>query len=614
MMTIVRNKCREGILILVMMFAGSVSQAQYYGERVLPKGFESTDFFFTPSNVIPYGLGQFAGTTPGVLRDPLLDLVLNPAYLRLDSTRSDLMIYTDFRAARAIQDQPDFIYPWYGVADVRSSLYRMPYPTVYLESRRELEPVFSGALIGRPLGELAPGLLVGLTYQLVMQDEKYYSVPQDIYRSVVGADYAGRSSAVNESSMPIVDKYSGQDNMHQNGHFVSLFARQTLLDNLDVGIKLSRVTFDRNGSFGSSNLWDSYYSSSTSTSLWASMEMRDQSYGHWEFAGGALLHLNDKTTLGLSAGHVWGTATQAMSNMDTSFYSYKYENSQSYYVRSSNKLQLWRNEGRTTQLGIELRSRVAPATTLTLFYRPQWSSVQIQTSGSILDTNYSYHTWQNNSDLVSSYSRYRFSDIRAGGGEEKGHGDFFLGTLSWDIGQTVTLSMGAQLELTSRETKTVEHVQVHGTSSYWNDYSTNPYAYAYQDDETKDLIWTFEAKRKSFRIPVFVTFKPSQATGILLGISRDMTKWGIDDVTLAAIRYRYRNQNGSVEERQNFGERYTQPREEVSDITTTFMAGFTLSPSSMFQARLLVVPVFAEGIDGQELEQFQWWLGLTVTP
>ena len=93
-----------------------------------------------------------------------------------------------------------------------------------------------------------------------------------------------------------------------------------------------------------------------------------------------------------------------------------------------------------------------------------------------------------------------------------------------------------------------------------------------------------------------------------------MEEWEIDDVTLAAIRYRYRNSNGTVEEHQNFGERYTQPREEVSDITTTFMAGFTLSPSSMFQARLLVVPVFAEGIDGQELEQFQWWLGLTVTP
>jgi hypothetical protein len=136
----------------------------------------------------------------------------------------------------------------------------------------------------------------------------------------------------------------------------------------------------------------------------------------------------------------------------------------------------------------------------------------------------------------------------------------------------------------------------------------------YQDDETKDLIWTFNAKRKSFRIPVFVTFRPSQSTGILLGLSRDMTKWEIDDVTLAAIHYRYTNRDGSVTELQNFGERYTQPREEVSDITTTFMAGFTVSPSSIFQARLLVVPVFSEGIDGQELEQFQWWLGVTVTP
>jgi len=403
-----------GIFSMLMALLSTASWGQYYGERVLQKGFEQTDFFFTSSNVIPYGLGQFAGTTPGVLRDPLLDLVLNPAYLRLDSARSDIMLYTDFRAARTVKEQPSFIYPWYGVLDSRSSLFA-PYPYTYLQNRRELEPVFSGAMVGRPLGELAPGLLLGLTYQLVMQDQKYYGVPQDIYRSVVGADYAGRTSAVDQSSMPIVDKYSGQDNMHQTGHFVSLFARQTFLDRLDVGVKLSRASFERNGSFGSSNLWDSYYSSSGSTSLWASMEMRDQGYAHWEIAGGVLLHVNDKTTLGVSAGHLWGTATQSLSNLDTSFYGYKYDKSQSLYNRSSNKLQLWRDEGKSTQFGIELRTRIAAATTLTLFYRPQWSSIQLQSAASILDTNYSYYTWQNNNELVSSFSRYRFSDIRGGG-------------------------------------------------------------------------------------------------------------------------------------------------------------------------------------------------------
>jgi hypothetical protein len=608
-----RKSWRAGILLVSLGLVNAASPGQYYGERVLQKGFEQCDFFFTPSNVIPYGLGQFAGTTPGVLRDPLLDLVLNPAHLRLDSTHSDMMIYTDFRAARAVKDQVDFVYPWYGVADVRSSLY-MPYPAVYLQNRRELEPVFSGALIGRPLGEAAPGLILGMTYQLVMQDQKYYSVPQDIYRTVVGADYAGRSSALSESNMPIVDKYSGQDNMHQTGHFVSVFARQTFWERLDVGAKLSRVTFERNGAFGSSNFWDSYYSASSSTSLWASMETRDQGYAHWELSGGALLHVNEKTTLGLSAGHVWGTATQSLSNLDTSYYGYTYDQSKGIYDRSMNKLQLWRNEGRTTQFGIELRSRVAAGTTLTLFFRPRWSSIQLHTAGSVLDTNYSYYTYQNNNELYTSSSRYRFSDVRIGGGEEQGNAHLMLGTLTWDLDSKVTLSLGAQLEFMSRETKTVDNVQVHGLSTYWHDYNSTPHSAVYQDDEIKDLIWTFTAKRRSFRIPVFITFRPSQATGILLGLSRDMTTWEIDDVTLAAIHYRYMNRDGAVTERQNFGERYTQPREEVSDITTTFMAGFTLSPSSMFQARLLVVPVFSEGIDGQELEQFQWWLGLTVTP
>ncbi len=607
-----RNRIRAGILTLLIGIAVVTAQSQYYGERVLQKGFEQTDFFFVPSNVIPYGLGQFAGTTPGVLRDPLLDLVLNPAHLRLDSTRGDMMLYTDFRAARNVTTKPDFVYPWYRTTSYDAAY--IPYPQVYLQNRRELEPVFSGAYIGRPFSGFAPALLLGATYQLVMQDQKYYDVPQDIYRSVVGADYAGRTTALDASEMPIVDKYSGQDNMHQNGHFISLFARQTFLDRLDVGLKVSRVIFDRSGALGSSNLWNSYSGSYNSISLWANDEKRDQGYGHWELAGGFLLRLSEKSTLGISGGHLWGSTTQSKTNLDTAYYSSSYTSWKSLYDRSTHKYQHWRHEGRTSQFGLEFRSRITNGTTLTLFYRPQWSSVQLHTAASIMDTNYSLRTWTDSGDPVTSNSHYRFSDTRAGGGEESSTTNLFLATVTWDLDSKVTLSLGAQLEFTSRETRTVENVQVHGSSSYTSDHPRYPYAWRHQTDELKHLYWTFSAKRQSFRIPVFVTIKASQAAGILLGISRDMTRWEIDDVTLAAFHYKYLDQNGTVEERSNFGERYTQPREQVSDIRTTFMAGLTLSPSPIFQARVLVVPVFTEGLNGHELEQLQWWLGLTVTP
>ena len=614
-MTQVRPTIATIILALSCVLCASEVSAQYWGERAQGKGFEQTDFYFTPGSLIPFGLGPFAGTTPGVLRDPLLDLVLNPAHLRLDSTQNDLMIYTDFRAARNAKSRSND----YGIVtyrtlmyDAASSIY-LPYPRSYIESRRELEPVFSGAVIGRPFREFAPELLLGATYQLMLQDEKYYNVPSDIYRTVMGADYTGRTVAAADGGMPIVDRYSGEDNMHQNGHFISLFAKYRLDEHLEAGVKVGRVLHERNGAYGSSNFWNSEYSSQ-SRSLWANMEMRDQGYQHWEMTGGILLHLSERSTLGLSGGHLWGTGTQAMTNNDTSFYGYGNTPYQSLYTRSATKLSDWRNEGKSTQIGLEFRSQLGDHASMTLFYRPRWSTVNLTTASLVNDTSDSYYEWTNNTETIVSRSRSRFMDARTGNGEDKTTTDLFLATFTWDLNSRITLSLGAQLELHSREIKTHEEVEVRGLSAYTNTSTSNPYASLYENSESKYLHWTFTAKRKSFRVPVFVTIKASEVAGILLGLSRDMSRWEISDVTLAAFKRRYASDNGAVTEKFNFGERYTMPREETSDIRTTFMAGVTLTPSPVFQARLLMIPVFADKFDGPELEQLQWWLGLTVTP
>jgi len=251
---------------------------------------------------------------------------------------------------------------------------------------------------------------------------------------------------------------------------------------------------------------------------------------------------------------------------------------------------------------------------MTLFYRPRWSTVNLATASFVNDTSDSYYEWSNTTETYVSRSRSRFRDTRTGNGEDKTTTDLFLATFTWDMNARITLSIGAQLELYSREIKTHEEVDVRGLSAYSNSSTSNPYSSLYENSESKYLHWTFTAKRRSFRVPVFVTIKASEVAGILLGLSRDMSRWEIDDATLAAFKHRYVNDNGMVTEKSNFGERYTVPREVTSDIRTTFMAGVTLSPSPLFQARLLMVPVFADKLDGPELEQLQWWLGLTVTP
>src|SRR5512147_1662501 len=116
------------------------ASAQYWGERPMEKGFEHTDFFFTPSAVTPFGIGSFAATTPGLLREPLLNLAINPAYLGVDTTAGNNYLYTDFRASRNVKEKAQYIYPWMDLA-VRDAMF-IPYPRAYIQTRKELEPVF----------------------------------------------------------------------------------------------------------------------------------------------------------------------------------------------------------------------------------------------------------------------------------------------------------------------------------------------------------------------------------------------------------------------------------------------------------------------------------------
>ncbi len=595
-------------LLSILAMPGKLS-AQYWSERVLEKGFEQTDFFFTPSFLSPYGIGSFKFTTAGLLRDPLLDVIVNPANLGLDSVRENYL-YTDFRSARNLKEQGPGIYPaWYGMAEASSSVY-WPYPQLYLSTRRELEPVFSGAYIGRPLPTMARDLLVGVTYQLVMQDDKYYSIPQDIYRTVIGYDYGGNRAAAGES-IPIVDRYNGKDDIHQAGHFIVGFARYSLPMNVDIGVRASRVMFGRDGSFGSSNLWE-YSPYSGGTSMWSNMETRDQGYAHWDLGGGMEYRLNEQTKLGATVGHLWGDATQALRRGDSSYYSYSSNPWTSFYNRSGNTSQEWRHGGRTTYYGIDMTTRTSPSVTATLLFRHQRSTVDIGVGAAILDTSYSTYTYTDDQGQVQSYSQSYLSDSRNGGGSQTGTTDRVTASLQMEVSEKVTLSFGAQVEWQKTETRTNEAVLAANRSAYWSTRGT--YDWSYGRTESKDLLWDFTTKRTSFQIPIFVTIRASENVQVLLGLNRDMSNWKIDDVTLALFRYRESMENGTVKRQENFGERYTAPPESVSDVKTTFLGGLTVAPSQKFQVRLLMVPNFRDTFDGSELEQLQWWLGFTLTP
>ena len=93
-----------------------------------------------------------------------------------------------------------------------------------------------------------------------------------------------------------------------------------------------------------------------------------------------------------------------------------------------------------------------------------------------------------------------------------------------------------------------------------------------------------------------------------------MSSWRIDEVTLAIFDLRKQTYDNVTTTRHNFGERYTQPQEKMSDINTALLGGVTISPSNRFDIRLLVVPNFTTTYAGDTFKEFQWWIGLNVYP
>lgn len=585
------------------------ARGQYWGEAVLEKSFEREDFFFTPAFLNPYGIGSFQNSATGLLRNPLLELMINPARVKLDSTQ-DAYFYTDFRSARRIHEEtPPYYGPWV-TYDMRAASSFVPYPHYFVSQRRELEPVFSGAALCRMTPLEGHEITLGMTYQYLLQDDRYYNIPQDIYRSTIGYDYNGMRAAGAEN-MPVIDKYSGEDNIHQAGHFISAFAQYALPVNLDLGFRASRVQFDRTGGVGSSNYWE-HSPQASSTSLWSNFERRNQEYAHWDLGGGIRYHFSEKVAIGVSGGILWGEATQSMHIGDSSYYMYSSTPSKSYYNRSGNTFQEWLHEGHTPYFGMDLSAHISERVTFNLFYQYQQSDIDLTLASSILDTGYSTYSWQNNGTPVTNYSQSYLQDTRTGSGEAIETMDRVKASIQWTINEQVSLSIGAQIEWRNSETKTSETVALLNRSAYWGTQGT--WNYRYGENTSKDLLWTFSSKRSSFQIPVFVTIKASSVIEVLLGLNRNMAQWEINEVTLAEFRYREIMQDGAKQRDENFGERYTTPIEKVSDIQTSFLAGLKISPAKLLDIQLLVVPVFRDSFEGSQLEQFQWWIGLSLNP
>jgi len=597
-------------ILSLIVFIKSTAFGQYYGERVLEKSFEQTDFFFNPTPLLPYGIGGFRPVSASIFDDPISRLAVNPAFFSFD-TLKEHYAYLDFRSVSEIRSQSSgYIYPMYDYLMAREVAF-YPYPRYYINTRKELQPVFSGAYLTR----LVPGLLAGVTYQAVFQDDKYYSIPQDIYRSALGYDFAGvRASAEN---LPIVDRYKGNDDIHHLAHMASFFGALEVADQFQVGVKLGRTTFERDGSFGSQNMWDSYYNPNYK-SLWGNLESRDQQYRDWDIAGGLRYRFNERDEFALMLGRLWGTADQGMTKTDTSFYGNGTPGvgtDWSYYTRSGSTDQSWNHEGRTTYGNVQLTRSISPTTTFNLLYGFTKEDVDIDLASLISDTSFNTYRYQHNDTLISlSQGFSRLIDTRSGGGTKIGNAHRLFASLRWRPDGRTCVTVGLQWQFRNSETKTEEAIASRRFSEYNSSYWSYNYSWLSRETEQKRLRWTFTTEVTTVQIPIVFQWSVGEWLDAQIGACRTMSSWEINDVTLAIIDIRDRQSTSGSEHKENFGERYTMPRERVSDVQTSALLGLTARPSQLFNVRLLVTPNIVNDFEGSHIQDLRWWLAFQLTP
>lgn len=595
------------------LFAMGILFGQYHGERVLEKSFEQADFFFVPNYVNPWGVKGFSTAAPGLINDPILNLQVNPAILFSDSLSKNYF-YLDLRNRQEIVDLNP--YGYYLLETHRLGVYTdiaIPYGRFYVSSRAEITPILSAAFLSRPLREKNPRLFVGFSYQVIFQDEKYYSIPQDIYKSVLGYDYSGARVAESQD-ITVIDRYSGTDNMHHVGHFGALHAGYDLDDNLQIGVRLARTAFERNGSFGSRNYWDNF-SAERSSSVWYNMESRSQEYDHWDISTGINYRIDELNAGGIYLGILDGRANQVLSRLDTSLYIYGQPNvstNWSYGRRYGTTDLEWNHDGKTYYGGLNYSSQLNASTKLNVLYRISDQDVQLSSTGEIIDSsNYSHRSqWQ--TEIYRSQSRYLLQDVRSGSGSRSGILHQFTAAFDWNVESNLNVKFGLSIESRSHETKTNEAVLGNRLSTYSSSSTSYAYDYYRSVGEDKTLEWKFKTSSFTVQIPFLFTWRISEKGEALLGINRRMIQWKTEEVTLARFKFKDETSQSTTSSKKNFIERYTFPTETVSTIETLFMGGFTVEPSRQLRIRVLVAPSSIERPYQDSEIDFQWWIGFSM--
>lgn len=592
-------------ILAVLVFLPGILFGQYWGERSTEQSFEMSELYFTSHYLNTFALLDFRKVAPGLMDDPFMNLYINPANLPARDTTS--LFYLDFRGDRtAAPIVNNYTYP----AVMYSDVYLRPYidPRWISIARSEPEPVVSAGMLTYPLQGTLDNLFIGATYQFLYKQEKYYELPYWIYNSRYMVDAFGMKASADFRDVPVIDRQNGNDKMLTKGHLFSVFAGYRISENLSLGASINGVIHSRDGQYGNSN--QSEYGN-TSTSKYSSMfsQDRNEDYHHVDYSAGAAFRVNRKLSLGVKAGILDGKADQDYSkgNSYSSTYNTPGEGPNwSYNFSNSLTSQVWNNNGKTKYAGFNFRYAGSSVTEVTGYYRYSQTDIDLTNSSVITDTMYYSSKYTDNQNLIHLYNgQSGTEDIRLGSGSRNYHINEAMVRVKWNLSSISTVNVGFYFNITDKKSTSIEPARVRRNSQYFSSYpGSQDYNYLNLLNEIKTLEWVHRDQSFTFQIPVLLNLKLTEVFNVKFAINRIFRTWEISDQTTAYFTSRKRNEQGVIKEEKNFGERYKQPTETISETDTDIAGGVDINVSPQLQINLLLDPEFQNGLGIS-----QWWVG-----
>jgi len=575
--------------------------------------FEQSEFFFSPSFLNPLGADHFQRASVLTSDDPLHGQERNPANLS-DFERDTLpgnYLYLDFRNNRQIVEEG---YHGYRMFDY--SYRRHGWGYYHTTKRGELTPLVSVAYLTR-LPVFNRSVSMGVTYQLINQAEKYYAIPQDIYRSLAGKDNLGMAYE-GVGDYEIEDRYSASDDMYHEGHSINAFLAWQVTNAFQVGLKAGKFLFDRQGSFGSENLWNDrldYYS------FWKKHEDRMQDYDHWDFSLGLRYSFDEGNNLGLYAGLVTGDVLQEM-NKDDESVSQSGDRGSSYwsdYQSWHTTEQQWDHTGNTFYSGLQWNYELKEDLHLRLMYNFSRLSQDLGLRSSIESESDNAYYNESGDYLYESEGYSDMFDDRNGDGERTISKNLLQAALKWEVMKKHHFDVGMIMGLRNQRTETSEKVDAFSeTYRYYHrmnngDEYTSEYYRLTEEDKT--INWEFRSRLRSLQIPVIYQYDINPRFDLLVGINRTMNFWKIENTTLVLYDYRRQVQNGETLVETMTGERISEPDERISATHTNFLVGITFSPVANISLQLLASPGIEEhSLVDEKISGTQYWLNVKFRP